>query len=105
MEVDSKTFRLCVCFVEAYQNPVYSTALVFLTFYGMARNFALISFVYSVWEIINWIVKRQGSLCLFVLGSILVAVGFFIHYLRFYKYFKQHILNAFLLPNKAENQR
>lgn len=103
VEVNPKTFRLCVCFVEAYQNTVYSTAVVFLTIYGMARNFVLISFVYLVWETINCIVKKQGSLCLFVLGSILVTIGFFIHYLRFYKYFKQYILNAFILTNKTEN--
>lgn len=37
-----KDFRLLICFVEAHQPNVYSTAFIFLSIYGMCRNVAFI---------------------------------------------------------------
>ena len=101
---DRRTFRLCLCYVEAKQPVVYSTALVFLSINGMARTLALITFLFSICEIINLIVIKDSVLFWFVIASIAATFGFFYQSLRFYKYFNQRILIAFLLPNNLNHK-
>ena len=94
-----KVFRDCFVYVEARQPAVYSTAFVFLSIYGMARGIALIALAFAIWATIyigacnkQWVGVLYGGLAL------LVFIGFMRQYLRFHRYFRQHILNGFLLP-------
>ena len=49
-QYNDKNFRKIICFVQAKQASIYGTALIFLSFYGMARNFALVFCLFSIIE-------------------------------------------------------
>jgi len=95
---DENVFRLIVCFVESKQPSVYSTAFVFLSFYGMARNFTLVFSIFSGWELLNAIALRSSTAFLYFVISIILTTILYYQYIRFFKYFKKQILCAFLLP-------
>ncbi|MBN2020837.1 MAG: hypothetical protein JW749_11510 [Sedimentisphaerales bacterium] len=97
-EPQAGDFATCICYVESKQPAVYSTTLIFKSFYGMARNLTLILWCYSLWELINWkMLKNHQSIGYFVV-SLVVSFIIFYHYLRFLRYFKQNVLNGFILP-------
>jgi hypothetical protein len=103
---DEKCFRKCLVYVEAKQTSVYSTAFVFLSFYGMARSIALIMLVFAIWETIFIGIYSKKCEGLIYGGLALLAfAGFMRQYLRFQRYFRQHILSGFLLPEKEKEQK
>jgi hypothetical protein len=100
---DEKFFRNCLVYVEARQPAVYSTAFVFLSFYGMARGIALIALIFAVWATIY--IGYYSKQCVGIAygGLALIAfTGFMRQYLRFQRYFRKHILSGFLLPEKED---
>ncbi len=101
---DSKSFRLCVCYVESKQSAVYSTAFTFLSFYGMSRNTSLLLALFAVWEmfILTCVIMTKGWSMLFsaVLGfvsALILTVLTYYTYKRFRRYFYQYIICGFLL--------
>lgn len=98
---DEKAFRDCLVYVEARQPAVYSTAFVFLSIYGMARGIALIALAFAIWATIYMGDCSKQCVGVAYGGIALLAfIGFMRQYLRFLRYFRQHILNGFLLPEK-----
>ena len=93
---DSKDFRTIICFVEKNYQNIYSTAFVFLSFYGMARNVSFIFLNFSIAELIIAVVLKQRFSFEYSLLFIFVSLVFFYEYLKYLKYFKQHILNGFI---------
>ena len=87
-EPQERDFTACICYVESKQPSIYSTTLIFKSFYGMARNLTLILWGYSLWELINWlIIKNHQSFGYFAVSFIIGFIVFY-HYLRFLRYFK-----------------
>ena len=95
---DPAQFGVCICYVEAKQPAIYSTALIFLSFYGMARNLSLVLVSYSLWELLNWLGFKNSQSFGYFFVSLTLGVIAFYHYLRFLKYFKQRILTGFVIP-------
>lgn len=102
VDYSDKSLRKVICFVQAKQPLVYDTALVFLSFYGMARNLSLVFGVFSLIEA-RACFLGQGVFCVLAL-LLLLFVVFFYEYIRFRKYFLDTILSAFFIPEK-ETQR
>ncbi|MBN1253358.1 MAG: hypothetical protein JXA16_14555 [Bacteroidales bacterium] len=87
--------RLLICEVEENKPSIYSTALVFLTFYGMARSIALVFLIAFIYEMIM-IIKTQT----FPFYSfIYLAIGIIslLHFIRFKRYFLSQIINGFII--------
>lgn len=97
-QYSDENLRRIICYVQSKQNLVYETALIFLSFYGMARNFAFSFGIFSVMEIMLCIFKR-GHLGLFAL-FLIVSMVFLHEYIRFRKYYIDTILSSFLIPEK-----
>lgn len=98
----SSDFRLCVCYAEATAPVVYQTAFVFLAFYGMARHVTFVLMLYAAWEAVNWLLSGSCIFALYAGVALVGALAFFYHYLRFLKYFKQHIVGAFLVGSEVQ---
>jgi hypothetical protein len=101
---DDDEFRACIAFVQTNRPSVYTTAFVFLTFYGMARNILLSVIIVLPWEIINGIVSFSG----FQMGyiGILLAGGtvFCLEYVKFIQCFKKEIVSGFMVEKEKENK-
>lgn len=95
---DNNDFRLVICYVESLQPNVYSTAFIFLSVYGMCRNFSLVFLSFSIIEIALSMLNRNSFLLGFAALYCLVGLIFLYGYFRFFKYFKQDIINGFILP-------
>lgn len=95
-------FRLVICYVEAKQKLIYDTAFVFLSFYGMARNLTLIFISTFLLEIFNAVFYKINGLILFIIGYFIISLIFGYEYYRFFKYFKEEIVDGFLIPNAIE---
>ena len=99
-EFSENDFRACICYTEAYQPQIYSTALVFLTFYGMSRTLAFSCLAGFLWVTAKMLILKAYvmlSLCLLLL---LATVVLFYEYYRFFKYFKSEIAFGFVVPQK-----
>lgn len=91
-------FRTVMCYVQTKHKAIYDTAFVFLSFYGMARNFTLIFGSAFLWEMYNRVVlKLTGTGWLIMLYFVLMIL-FGYEYYRFTKYYKDQIANGFLIP-------
>ena len=102
---DEKFFRKCLVYVEAKQPAIYSTAFVFMSFYGMARSIALIALGFAVWTTVYiGIYSKQCIGMVYGILALIVFAVFMQHYLRFQRYFRQHILSGFLLPEKEDKK-
>jgi hypothetical protein len=97
-EPQQKDFNTCVCYVEAKQPAIYSTAMVFRSFCGMARNLTLVLMAYSLCEIINWVVIGNSQSAQYLIAALVAGLISFCHYLRFLRYFRRRILNGFIVP-------
>ncbi len=97
-EPRQKDFHACASYVEAKQPAVYATALIFQSFYGMARNLTLILMAYLVWELVNWLVFKNSQSAQYLLLALPAGLVCFYHYLRFFRYYRQHILTGFIVP-------
>jgi len=93
---DDKKFRAVICYVESTQPSLYSTAFIFLSFYGMARNIAFVFTINFIIELINLSVVNTFP---FIATYILFSIAFYHEYYRFFIYFKEHILFSFCCPN------
>jgi hypothetical protein len=105
MDFEEKDFRNCICHVENFRPNNYGTAFVFLSFYGMARN-------YSFTFLILFIVELIISFCLHQLLAFYVSIAFllsslimFDQYYRFAKYFKGQILSSFIDSIKSSDEK
>lgn len=99
-DFNNKDFRLIICYVESNQPSIYSTAFVFLSIYGMCRNYAVIFLLSAIAEMIIFINKCNFIVLAYVLLYIVASGVFLLGYHRFIKYFKQEIINGFLLPKE-----
>lgn len=95
-EYTEKDFRNCICHVEHFRPVNHSTAFVFLSFYGMARNFSFAFFI-------SFLLELSASLYLHSFKPLLISLIFLIltgvmfdEYYRFVRYFKNHIYSAFI---------
>lgn len=94
----SKSDRKVICYVQAKQPAIYETALVFLSFYGMARNLTLVFGFFALAEIF-FIHFNIGSITVLVIQTVLCLV-FLYEYFRFRKYFIDTIFSGFLIPEQ-----
>lgn len=99
-QYDDKNFRKIICFVQAKQQTIYGTALIFLSFYGMARNFALVFYLLSIIEFYMFIISIGNWYLLF--SYILLFAIFLYEYIRFVQYFKDTIVSGFLVPENSK---
>lgn len=97
-DYEESMFRTVLCYVQVKHISIYETAFVFLSFYGMARNFALIFASAFIWEIINLMASKVWILLLYILLYLVLTVVFGYEYYRFTRYYKAHIANGFLVP-------
>jgi len=94
----NENIRLLITFVEKYSANSYNTAFVFLTLYGMNRNFCMIFFPIGVIILIINII--QNSNVLFAMILIIFSILTFIGYIRFYRYFISQISSAYISTNR-----
>lgn len=94
---DNKDFTVITCFVEQNFPAIYSTAFVFLSFYGMARNLAFSITIFLLFEIVNYIVLCNKIILIVIMVSFIFMITFYYEYYRFMKYHKIKILNGFLI--------
>lgn len=97
-DYESKDIRSVICYVESKQPAVYSTAFVFLSFYGMARSIAFSFSLFFISEMVNLLVKYSIWGLFYTGGALVVSLIFYYEYNRFFRYFRQEILSGFLLP-------
>lgn len=98
----NKSIRRIICYVQSKQNLVYETALIFLSFYGMARNISLVCGICCFIELyFLWI--KQGYICILFTCGLLTLI-FIYEYIRFRKYYLDTILSGFLIPEIEINK-
>ena len=83
--------RYLVAYIEKNEENIYSTAFVFLTFYGLGRNLVLISFIVLVTSCCN--------VYLLLISAIAIIV-FFLQFIIFRNYFENHIFSGFIMETK-----
>lgn len=97
-EYDEKGERKIISYVETKRPAVYETALVFLSFYGMARNLSFVFGCFALIEIL-FLFLEKGSIL--ALGVQAVLTGVFLYeYIRFRVYFVDTIFSGFLIAEK-----
>jgi hypothetical protein len=94
-EFSEKDIRLLICSVEENSPLVYSTAFIFLSFYGMARNLAMVCIIMLVFE--HLLIIKTHEYPLYSIVYLIIGIIFFFHYIRFRKYFLCHIASGYLL--------
>lgn len=97
-QYNDKNIRRIICYVQSKQNLVYETALIFLSFYGMARNFSFTFGTFCIIEAVLCILKKGNIYVLTFLA--VLSVAFLYEYIRFRKYYIDTILSGFLIPEK-----
>lgn len=90
-----KSIRKIICYVQSKQPSVYETALIFLSFYGMARNLSFVCWLFFLVET-YFLIFGQGYFYLwFILGILFVIFVF--EYVRFRKYYLDTVFSGFLI--------
>ena len=97
VDYNSKDIRTLICYVEKKNSEIYSTAVVFLAIYGMARNLSIISFMFAIAEIGYFIYFHNILIWIYILCGLVFGLVFLYEYFRFRKYFLQQILNGILI--------
>lgn len=101
-QYNRKDIRKIICYVQSKESSVYETAQIFLAFYGMARNLALVFALFSLVEI-GLLLGLCGIGKIYILLMYLVlCIVFLFEYIRFRKYFTDTILSGFLIPEKDD---
>lgn len=96
--------RYIICYIQENSPSVYSTAFVFLTFYGMARSMVLVCLCEAFFQLISIIVSDcTCSKLLTFLFELFVSYLFFVGYVKFRTYFHSQIYHGFLLKGKEED--
>lgn len=90
-KLEEKDMRYLVAYIEKNEENIYSTAFVFLTFYGLGRNLVLISFIVLVTSCCN--------VYLLLISAIAITV-FFLQFIIFRNYFEHHIFSGFIIETK-----
>jgi hypothetical protein len=91
-----KDIRLCITYVESKMPAVYSTAFVFLSFYGMARNLCLL---FLFWIPVQFFIgygQISRTANIYCSISIILFLIFLYEYIRFQRYFVQEIIYGFM---------
>ena len=96
-------FRYLICYVQENCPNVYSTAFIFLSFYGMARNIALIGVFEVIIQIAIIIEDFKCMTFLLFLCEAVLTVIFFIGYIKFRTYFTSQIYHGFMLEKNEGN--
>lgn len=91
---------LLIAYAENEMPPVYSTALYFLSYYGMARTLFLIFTIMSFAELILSIFTFNVNAVILFIVSVVLMLLFLFQYLRFVKYYRRHVSNGFLIEKK-----
>lgn len=91
--------RKVICYIQEKHNSIYETSMVFLSFYGMARNFALLFGVLFIVEIVLFILTTLGNIYIILINLLLFSI-FLYEYFRFRKYFIDTILSGFIVSEK-----
>ncbi|KNY27682.1 hypothetical protein [Pseudobacteroides cellulosolvens] len=100
LQYDDRDFRSVICYVESREPLIYSTAFVFLSFYGMARCIAFILSSFFICELIITFKYFSFAELYYCIGILLLALVFYYEYYRFFRYFKQEIIMGFVLPKQ-----
>ena len=94
--------RLLVCCAEESMPNAYSTALVFLTIYGMARSASFVFLAAAVFRL-AWMVGSVSFQYWYIgLAYAVLAVILYYQYSRFVKYFNRHIVSCFILARSKK---
>ena len=97
-EYNDKSFRLLICYVQENKPSVYSTALVFLSIYGMARSITLSTGIFLYAELLNLIITNNCNLVIYIVIATIFVIIFFYEFIRFKKYHIEQIVYGFLIP-------
>ena len=100
MNYEERYFRICISFVELNRTSIYSTAFVFLTFYGMARSLAFITSLIFLWEVFNLFLNYTFMGLIYCVLLLILSVLFYSEFRRFQRYFKEQIVNGFLIEKE-----
>ncbi len=103
LEYQSKDFRSVICYVESKEPAIYSTAFVFLSFYGMSRCIAFSLSIFVIFELIAFIKHMNIIDLYYCIGLLLLSLVFYYEYFRFFRYYKQEIMMGFVLPKTKDN--
>lgn len=94
VDFDDSSIPIMITLVEERMPRAYSTAFIFLSMYGMARNFSLLFFIAFCIEIILAI-NGNGVYAIALLYLIPSSVLFF-RYIKFRKHFIEKICYSYL---------
>lgn len=96
--------RLLVCCAEENTPNAYSTALVFLTMYGMARSASFVFLAAAAFRF-AWMVGSASFQYWYIeLAYIVLAVVLYYQYARFVRYFNRHIVSCFILAYTKKDE-
>jgi hypothetical protein len=91
-------FRAVICYVETHKPVVYTTAFVFLSFYGMCRTLAFTFSIIFLTELAVWLIFSQKYSLIVALICLILSFLFYCGYFKFYRYFKVQISSGFVIP-------
>lgn len=95
-----KDFRLIICFVESKQPAIYSTAFVFLSFYGMARSLGFVLSIGLLWELYNFLILSHKDSIWFGIVYLVLGIVFYLQYYKFIRYYREQIFMGFILNDE-----
>lgn len=96
--------RLLVCCAEESMPKAYSTALVFLTIYGMTRSASFVFLAAAVFRL-AWMVGSVSFQYWYIeLAYIVLAVILYYQYARFVRYYNRHIVSCFILAHSKKEE-
>ena len=96
-EPGPKDFPACVIYVEAGQPAIYSSAVLFESFCGLAGNLTFILILYSLSEVVSWFIFGNLQSLQYVAIVIPITLVAFYHYLRLLRCYKLRILLGFIV--------
>lgn len=88
--------RLVVNNVENQKPVLYSTALYFMSFYGMASSSFLLLVIFSMVQSIILFIQFNLTLLVILILYLVFSFLFLYQYLRFIRYYNQQIFYSFL---------
>jgi len=96
-KLTDSNFLLLICYVESERPDNYSTALYYLSYYGMSRTLFFLFSLMSLVELSLLFFTNPVSTVLYLLLSLFLSLIFLFQFIRFVKYYKKQIAFSFTL--------
>jgi hypothetical protein len=95
-----QNLRYIICYVQENFPNVYSTAFIFLTFYGMARNIVLVGMLELIIQAVSMFNTYKPQKLLLFFCELVIILILFNGYVKFRTYFTSQIYHGFMLEEK-----